>query len=200
MCCGGGGSKRKHRGGGGGGGGSAMINSLAYGQAMGFQTPPSSPSRFSSRSKRLNHIKVEATTRQLQNTGSQAWDQSFFGASNGFRKGKSRHRASQGSDLSWHSNRGSNGSVRSTTPTNPWPQPLPQSMFVGKPSREIPTPIPTFRGKLKASKAGLNGMAQTAGGFAEYGRQVSAVTTQAASNWGDAGRQWNARKRPKRFF
>ncbi|PNP80914.1 hypothetical protein FNYG_05729 [Fusarium nygamai] len=180
MCCGGG------------------INSRAYAQAMGSRTPPRSPSRFRSKSKMISHIKVEAKTRQLQDTGAKAWDQSFFGASNGFRKGKSRQRASQGSDVSRRSNRGSNGSIRSMTPTNHWPKPLPQNMLVGKKSREKPAQSPTFRGKLRASKAGLNGMTETAGRLAERGHQVSEATTKAASSWADAGRQWNANKRPTR--
>ncbi|KAK2134530.1 hypothetical protein NOF04DRAFT_1270249 [Fusarium oxysporum II5] len=43
-------------------------------------------------------------------SANKAWDQSFFGASNGFRKGKSRQTASQGSDTS---RRGINGSYES---------------------------------------------------------------------------------------
>jgi hypothetical protein len=38
-------------------------------------------------------------------------------------------------------------------------------MLIGKKSREMPAQNPTFRGKLRASKAGLNRVAQTAGGF-----------------------------------
>ncbi|KAF5667735.1 hypothetical protein FDENT_12043 [Fusarium denticulatum] len=180
------------------GGGGGRINSRAYAQALGSRTPPRSPSRFRSKSKRISHIKVDAKTRQLQDTGFKAWDQSFFGEFNGFRKGKSRQRASQGSDVSRRSNRGSNGSFRSMTPKNHWPKPLPQSMLVGKKSREKPAQSPTFRGKIRASKAGLNGMAETAGSLAERGRQVSEAGTKAFSGWADAGRQWIANKRPTR--
>lgn len=105
MCGGGGGWGRQSRG--------DKINSRAFAQAMGGGKPRS-PSRFSRKSKRVSHTKVDAKVRQFKDTGNQAWDQSFFGSTNGFRKGKSRQRASQGSDTSRRGLSGSNGSIRST--------------------------------------------------------------------------------------
>ncbi|KAF5562238.1 hypothetical protein FPHYL_5765 [Fusarium phyllophilum] len=187
MCCGGSGGR----------GGGGDINSRAYARAMGFQKTPRSPSRFRSRSKRINHIKTDAKTMEFQDTGNKAWDQSFFGASNGFRKGKSRQRASQGSDTSRRSNRGSNGSIRSMTSPKNWAKPLPQHALVGNPNKawEKPTQSPSFRGKLRQSQAGLQGMGKTAAGISATGNQISKASAQAVNNWAEAGRQWNANAR-----
>ncbi|KAF5706943.1 hypothetical protein FMUND_11353 [Fusarium mundagurra] len=179
------------------------ITARASARAMGLRKSPRSPSRFRSKNKRISHIKEDAKTREFRDVGNKAWDQSFFGGTNGFRKGKSRQRASQGSDTSRRANRSSNGSVRSMkSPTN-WAKPLPQNMLVGNSNKAGgkpagPAQSTSFRGKLRQSQAGLQGMAKTAAGIAERGRQVSEAATKVASTFGDAGRQWNANKRPTR--
>ncbi|KAF5658604.1 hypothetical protein FCIRC_12812 [Fusarium circinatum] len=104
MCCGG-----FSRGGGGGGGGSPSVNSLAAARASGstqgwHKRPPRR------KSQRLKSIKVEAKTSEFKQARDKGFDQSFFGASNGFRKGKSKQRASRGSDTSRHAMNGSTSS------------------------------------------------------------------------------------------
>ncbi|KAG5761436.1 hypothetical protein H9Q69_007296 [Fusarium xylarioides] len=98
MCCGGSGRREARR---------NEINARASARAMGTPMQPRKPSHFRSKSRRADIYKEHATTRMFKDAGNKAWDQSFHGASNGFRKGKSKQRASQGSDTSRHAMRGS---------------------------------------------------------------------------------------------
>ncbi|CVL12440.1 uncharacterized protein FPRN_03646 [Fusarium proliferatum] len=166
------------------------INSRAFAQAMGGGKPRS-PSRFSRKSKRVSHTKVDAKARQLKDTGNQAWDRSFFGSTNGFRKGKSRQRASQGSDTSRRGLSGSNGSIRSTTSTKSWAKPLSHDMLFGnkRKTKVYQPPAKSLRGKLRQSKAGINAMTATASNMAKYGGQVSQSGAKAANNF--AGRRFS---------
>ncbi|KAF4498945.1 hypothetical protein FAGAP_4892 [Fusarium agapanthi] len=108
MCgCGGGGGGPKSSG--------DKINSLAFARATGSTRGWRNSSQSGPKSQRVQSIKVDAKKREFQDNGAKAWDQSFFGTTNGFRKGKSKQRASRGSDTSRRSVRGSNGSVRSMT-------------------------------------------------------------------------------------
>ncbi|KAF5619951.1 hypothetical protein F25303_12659 [Fusarium sp. NRRL 25303] len=172
------------------------INSRAFAQAMG-SGKPRSPSRFSRKSMRVSHTKVDAKARQLKDTGNQAWDRSFFGSRNGFRKGNSRQRASQGSDASRCGLSGSNGSIRSTltyqTSTKSWAKPLSQDMLFGnkRKTKVYQPPAKSLRGKLRQAKAGINAMAATASNMAKYGGQVSQSGAKAANNFAQARRRFS---------